>query len=470
MAHEDNLEIPLHQFLNVANFKKLVDIRVERGFLVRDGAVEEWTFSGYRYRDGVPRLYGPAGGGEPLAAALARPREEALAAAGRIVRALGNLEGKADKIEIGPAAVWLFEDGGVLFLPAEVFRKIRLLSDDADKAAFSRLNDPYEENAERRLSYSVGALLYRILAGAFPFEGKNLDEIHARIRRRKVLPPQYLFPALKKDVSDLFCRFFEKKLPLTIADWGKALAGWLADGYVADVSGEEAADIGRRREKLEAQLDRGIRRTAFFEKYGKTIFITAAALVVAGVVAGFIIANLLKPRSTAGFPPLKLVETYYQSIDALNPELMRDCLKGDAGAGELQRAEFMFVNNRQLVYLTNKNDRLSGGEWEKEGRPRIDMPSYVDGVTGLVIREVSGGTAPVFEAEYDRWLEEPESNSTSAVLLQRGYHMKDRLTLTKDDQGWLISDLTREENRLFYSSPRGLDPSLLAPAKPEAKK
>ncbi|MBN2352844.1 MAG: hypothetical protein JXD23_09785 [Spirochaetales bacterium] len=458
MANEIDLEIPLSQFLNVASFKKMVDISAEKGFLVKDGAVLEWTFSGVRYRDGAPILYGPQARGVPLAAALEQPRREALAAAAEVVRALALIEDAEDRIEIFPESVWLLSDGSVLFLPAEVFRKMRLLSDDGYKTRCSRLNDPYAVQPRERLSHVVGVMLYRALTGAYPYDGRDLDEIHARIRERKVIPPQLLFPDLKKSVSDLFGRFFEKKQPLSAVDWKHALEIWLADGYTEARSADETTAITDQRDKLKGRLQRGLRRRLYLEKHGKTLLIAAAAVAAVGVAAGFIVSNALRPRLTAGFPPLKVVESFYQSIDTLNPELMRDCLQGDTAAGELQRNELMFINTRQMEYYTRKRYRLQAGEWLTLGRPRISPPSYIEGVAALVVREISGGTEPVFEAQYERWLHIPAEEG-GAGFYQEGHRVKDRLTLAKDDRGWLITKLDRLEDNTFYKGENGYQPS-----------
>jgi len=464
MHNAIDLEIPLSHFLNVANFKKMVDIGAEKGYLVKDGAATEWSFTGFKYRDGAPVLHGPPARGVPLDAALERPRDEALAAAAEVVRALAALEGVAEKIEIYPDSVWLLEDGGVLFLPAEVFRKIRLLSDDEYKARCSRLNDPYATEARGRLSHCVGAMLYRALTGVYPYDGKDLDEIHARIRQRKVMPPHLLFPGLQKDISDLFCRFFEKKVPLSIAEWKQTVDDRLSGVATESQSGEEEASLAGQREKLVGHLDRGLKRRLFLEKYGKTLIIAAVVVVAAGITAGFIVSNAMKPRLTAGFPPLKVVESYYQAIDALNPELMRDCVKGNTAAGEIQQTEIMFISTRQVEYYTHQNYRLRASEWLKLGRPRVNPPSYVEGVAGLTVKEISGGSEPVYEAEYERWEHVPVGGGGKGFY-EEGFRVKDRLTLVKDSQGWLIDKIDRLENVMFYRSEKGYQPPVPSTAK-----
>jgi hypothetical protein len=459
MDNADGLEIPFNQFQNIANFKKLVDVRGEKGFLVKDGVVSEWHFTGFRYRDGVPYLYGPQALGVPLGEALLWPREKALATAADLIRALTLLTAPPEnKIEISPDSVRFLNDGGILFLPAEVFRKLRLFSGDDDKARHSRLNDPYGEKPAENLSYAVGAVLYRVLTGSFPFDGATLDQVHARIRQRQAIPPHLLCPDLKKSISEIFVRFFEKKNPLTLAEWETAVTGWLADGFTEARSSAEATDMAGLRKRAEVKRERGLRRRAFIEKNGRALLIATVCAIGVGIIGGPILANVLAPRRTAGFTPRHVVESYYEAIDILDPDLMHACLQGLTGAGEVQRQEVLFVSNRQMTYYNKHDDRMRASQWERVGRPRIEAPQYIEGIVALTLTEVKSGPEWVYDAEYERWLHEPSPDAASPNPVQKAYHMKERLTLTKDNQGWLISDIVQLETKVVYESDKGYLP------------
>jgi hypothetical protein len=467
MEKDIGLVVPLPQFQNVANFKKLVDITSARGFLVNGPVIEPWQFTGFLYRDGVPFVQGPAVAGLPLSAVLEQAHDQALAGVLAIARALAALpEADLAQVEIAPDSVYVLESGGVLFLPAEVFRKIRIMATEDYKTACSRLNNPYAENDRQRFSHALGVLLYRVLTGEFPYDGRDCDELHRRLRLHAVTPPRHLRPELKDEISVFLTDVFtNRKLPVRPAVWAEKLGGWIETGVTRDLGPEEQAELARTAGRFASRRSRQFSLKVFWERHGRAVIVTGVVALAVIVVIGSMVANALKPRRTAGMSARAVAESYYRCFNTLEPELMKDCLAGETAADERRRVEVMFVTTRQIYFTRGQEDRIPADVWDKRGRPTVDPPRYIDGVTTLVLSQESTSSASaVFTADYERWQADPESDDyKNFKLIQKGIRVKERLSLVKDDQGWLIANLERTAATPFYESTSGYQPGTGAP-------
>jgi hypothetical protein len=271
---------------------------------------------------------------------------------------------------------------------------------------------------------------------------------------------------LKPEISTFLTGVFKnKRLPVNLSDWEQALERWLKDGVSRELGAEEKAELENEIHHQESRHDRRYKTGVFWEKYGRTVLLAGAASAAAVIVIVLMIAHYLEPRRTAGMTPLAVVQTYYQSINTLDPELMQDCLQDGAASDEQGRTDIMFVTTKQNFYIAGTDDRFRADLWEKAGRPRVDPPRFIDGVAALSITKERGEPSPVFIADYERWLVEPDPNNTarSGAMIQKGVRSKERVTLSRDNQGWRISKLERLEQTPIYSNNQGYIPKEPAP-------
>jgi hypothetical protein len=164
------------------------------------------------------------------------------------------------------------------------------------------------------------------------------------------------------------------------------------------------------------------------------------AVVVAGVVGIFsatILKNILRPRSTRGYSPARVVETFYRSINSLDHERMQDCVTGRAGKGLIEQVINVFVISRVNLGYEGRSHLIPADEWDRNGRPDLKAPDAVFGITDLVTREERGGPQPQFLVSYTRWLpqsaDEPRSGPGSV-----GLPIKDRVHLRQQGGYWVI--------------------------------
>ena len=274
---------------------------------------------------------------------------DALPFLSRLVAALNTLV--RDGIPLFPLqadAVIFCDNGDVLFLPA-VMREIR------DMTAFALTRDTYETlnhpdlDGESRASFSIAVMLYRLITGRYPFTGESPEEIHERARKLAVVPPGEFRP--RPGPGD-FRRGDgrARQAGLRIGQLSRNGAGISPRGRPSSFSAPCLPPRRRKRcwpPEAEARARREVyRRRVFWEKHWKTAAIAAAAVVILAALLGSILGNVLKPRVTRGYPPQKVVETFYDSMNSLDHEAMQACVIGTAGQEEMSQVTTLYVTSR----------------------------------------------------------------------------------------------------------------------------
>ena len=266
------------------------------------------------------------------------------------------------------------------------------------------------------VSYSIAALLYRIITGAFPFTGAGAEEMHEQARKLEINAPSAVVPELSAEVS-----------ALVMAGLGKGGAarrdtrrmGGQADGLAGAgaVSRPFPPRTGNRRP---APPHRGTsprhgasaggcsgRRT------GGWPLIVAVVVIAAGAGVGSILSKVLAPRVTRGFSPSQVVETFYTSMNTLDHQTMQACVVGRAGREQINEATTLYVTSRVTQGYEGRSNVLSAADWDKQGRPKLVSPTTLYGVTGLTLTEERPVPAPVFRVVYDKWNPAPPSDTTA---------------------------------------------------------
>jgi hypothetical protein len=424
---------------------RILSMKGAPGWRVGSGAVSRWELEGVTESEGAAWLYGPHAAGVPLEEALALPLGDALPLLSRLVAALNALV--RDGIPLFPLqadAVIFCDNGDVLFLPPAVMREIR------DMTTFALTRDTYETlnhpdlDGQPRASFSIAVMLYRLITGRYPFTGESPEEIHERARKLAVVPPDGFAPALAPEISAAVMEGLGRQgsESVTLEEWSRHLAAWQAMELFRTVSSaqEEKALLaaGSRR----AGSERVYRRRVFWEKHWKTAAIAAAAAAILAALLGSILGNVLKPRLTRGYSPLKVVETFYDSMNSLDHEAIQACVIGTAGQEELSQVTTLYVTSRVTQGYEGKSSVLSAAEWNRHGRLKLAGSQSLFGVTGLAVTQEEGEPMPVFQAAYDKWTPAPTPSKASALSagpsLFEGHRKVDRLWLKRDRGDWMI--------------------------------
>lgn len=442
------LAVPLGSAGRSHALARLTGLRTSPGWHVSGEAVREWRFEGFAPQPDGACLFGPDLGGLTLAEALALPLEETVPLLGRLADALVALtERQVPFFPLQADAIVLDDRGGVLFLPPDVMREVRGLRPFAEnRDTFEALNHP-DLRGEAMLSFSLGVCLYRAAVGRFPFSGADEEEIHEQARKLAVQPPDRLAPGLRGEASALVMAALgrQRGRSARLVDWRAGLAAWAREGIQRPVPPEERARLAEEASAREREAARRFKTRTFWEKNWKLVAIVAACVAVAGGVIGSILSGVFAPRATRGWPPRKVVESFYTAMNAMNHSLMEDCVVDKAGQGEINEATNLYVLSRVQTGYEGKSNTVAADRWDEAGRPTLPAGTSIYGVTDLVVTEVSGEPAPVYHVVYEKWTPDSgESDDPSAaVLTTLRRRIADRVALRRDGKDWVIFRIDR---------------------------
>jgi len=148
-------------------------------------------------------------------------------------------------------------------------------------------------------------------------------------------------------------------------------------------------------------------------------------------------------------------------MNSLDHQAMQSCVIGRAGQGEINEVTMLYVTSKVTQGYQGKSTIISAADWDGRGRPKLESPSSLYGVTGLAVMQEQGEPAPVFKAQYDKWNPSQPSDTGSAAAQtapkSEGHRVTDRVWLKQDKGDWVIYRIER-----LQQDP--LPPPELAPA------
>jgi len=443
----DVLAIPVGVGRSEFVLTKLAELRKLPAQIIRDGEIAEWRFDGVLKHEGRLYLHGPYLGGVFLEEAIQKSFTAALPYLNRLIRALVALKGRGQILDfIQTDSVYFLEDGGILFLPPSLMRELRSMHPEPYKLrVFEMINHPDIEDTQKSLSFSMAALLYRIILGRYPFEAESEEEIHNLIRHARLLPLSLIEPGFREDLSKKILAGLNRgqdPAP-SLEQWQEILAACKREGLYRDITEMEREQIRRRAQAELRKTDQAYRRKVFWQKHWKTVAIVAAAIVVAGALAGSLLKTVLAPRETRGFSPREVVETYYQSMNELNHIVMQDCVVDGAGKETIREVVNIYVLSRVSLGYEGRSHIIPADLWDDQGRPELASPQTVYGITDLELQQERGEPEPVFRASYTKWVPEPEEELQSDPSAAKGpgftsRAIRERVYLRLDRKDWVI--------------------------------
>ncbi len=426
----------------LSSLAKRSALQEARGWIVRGTEVGDWRFSGYLRHGDHLLVTGPRVDGELLAAVLERPGAGALAAVARVAAALHLLvreHGFDQPLQLN--GVYLLADGGVLIFPPAVVKQLtETHSPAAMLAAAARLNHPDLAAAER-LGVTLAILSYRAVTGVYPFPAAREDDLRNQMRRLDVVPARLRVPGTDPEFSRLMERALrpERQQPRPALDeWVATLERVTHEPEPQPVDATAAGALREQARELETKYEQTFRRRVFLQRNLRTIVVVAVIAAAVGGILGSIVANQFKPRSTRGFSPRQVVETFYTSMGQLDHTTMEDAVIGDAGKGLINEAVNLFVISRVTQGYEGRSNIVSATEWVAAGKP--DLPAGVGlyGASDLEIVAEQGAPQPVFRVSYSMWRPGGEDGAGARGTLQRGQPTSERVFLRQDKGDWVI--------------------------------
>jgi hypothetical protein len=197
------------------------------------------------------------------------------------------------------------------------------------------------------------------------------------------------------------------------------------------------------------------RRLAFFRRNSWKFALGAVGLALIGIIGGTALSNVLRPLRTLGMGPEQVAAAFYSGVNALDGELVKDCVAGDAGKDMVGMVDNLYVISQIRAGTERRNVRLPASEWLEAGSPPIDPNLMLFGIGNLILapslESVDQGDSRHFVARYDIFSAESTANASKAQtdvahLIVTAIHREDRLTLRLGDRGtWQIVDIKRKE-------------------------
>jgi len=449
----DVLAIPVGVSKNDFVLTKLAELRKLPGHIIRDWEIEEWRFDGAFKHEGRLYLHGPHLDGLFLEEAIQKSFPAALPYLTRLTHALMVLKRRGFGLEfIQTDSIYFLEDGGILFLPPALMKELRNMHPEVYKLrVFESISHPDIEEPEKGLSFSLAALLYRVIRGHYPFQADTEEEVHNRIRYARLLPLSLIEPGFREDLSrQILAGLGRGDTPAaSLEEWEEILAGCKQEGLHRAITEMEREQIRQRARKEEEKIGKAYRRRVFWQKNWKTVAIVAVAVVVVGGLAGSMLKNILAPRETRGFSPEQVVESFYRSMNDLNHTLMQDCVVKGAGKQTIREVVNIYVLSRVSLGYEGRSHVINADEWDAQGRPELSPPETVYGVTDLVVRQERGEPEPVFQVSYTKWVPEPgqdpgadsagsTGSSETEGLRFTSLEITERVYLKLDRKDWVI--------------------------------
>ena len=444
---EEVLAVPVGVSRNEVVLTKLAELRKLPARIIRNGETAEWHFDGVLKHEGRLYLRGPYLEGMFLEQAIGKSFSAALPYLRRLIRALITLERREQAPDfIQTDSVYFLEDGGILFLPPALMRELRSMHPESYRLqVFEKINHPDIKDPEKSLSFSIAALLYRVILGRYPFEADSEEELHNLSRQARLLPLSWIDPGLREDLSRRILSGLgrgQDPAP-SLGEWQEILERCRQEGLYRDITEMERDQI---RKKAQAELrkhDKGYRRRVFWQRNWKTVLIVSAVVVAVGALAGSLMKTVLAPRETRGFSPREVVESYHLSMNDLNHGLMEDCVVDGAGKETIREAMNIYVLSRVSLGYEGRSHIIPADEWDAQGRPELTAPQTVYGITGLEVQQERGEPEPVFQVRYTKWIPVPAEESPPDPAAAEGpglasTRISQRVYLRLDRSDWLI--------------------------------
>ncbi len=428
---------------------KLVSSNKLSGWIVKDGNLAEWKPAGMIQKDSDTFVYGKYTDGKVLETVFDETIPEQLSALNRLARAFKTLmDNKIEVSFLATNSILFTEDGGVFILPPDLMHELLNFYGQEEKCLAAVACNHPDTGGEKKLSYFLGCLAYRIVTGAFPFSGNVEENVRYEIRNRNPVAPDYKRPALKPEAASVIMKALGTTAPgaVRMEDWVSASDAWVRDGIDTAVSDAIAQKKIREGESIEKRRMRSVRRKHFWQRNrGRFLAITLPVLAVSLIVGVSLANTVFRERVTKGFSPLKVVRTYYECINTLNVTTLGDCVTGDAGSNDLNWVTNLYVITKQASAYDLSSHYVTAEEWDRKGRPKLEETANMYGITRLDIKTESEDPEPVFLVTYERWYTDKDPNAEQWELanIVTGVKVEDRLYLKRIKGDWVIYRINR---------------------------
>ncbi|GHV56919.1 hypothetical protein AGMMS49579_22050 [Spirochaetia bacterium] len=452
---------------------KLAQFITQEGLIVHsDGELEPWKPSAVIERQGPDEtpsmvIWGPDFKGERFDLIIKDEsrREEALDA----LRLWLEVWSSATRLPLWPAGALIDLDAGRILFPPDrlIMRSIQAEGEDAWlDGVESQVNT--ELLANDAVSFTAGAILYRIMSGTLPFPNRDHDLLHQDIREGVFLPLRLAAPGLDEKIVALvdqaiaFSKNAKGKSRPGLEEFREALGKRHSrgvDSFFRTMDEAEQAKIAEEREQLQKKTERSVNTRRFVIRNAAIITGIFIAVIALGGIVGSIRKSNAELPTTVGMESAEVVQAYYGAFGDLDHTMMDACVTKKAGRGDIEMVTNLFVTSRvRQAYESMGATTISAQKWLDSGSEPTQLQVF--GVSDLNIRKIHGdesGDEIRYRTSYMLWLpagmgsaldkenEDPiDAFVDPAPTLPKGYPITDELTLMRVKGNWRIAEIIRE--------------------------
>lgn len=407
------------------------------GLIIGNEDIKNWKLEGITEIDGITYQYGPYLKGKTLPNLELTPKLLL-----ELTNALHIIKDKKFPVrQFNINSIFRTDDGKILFFPPLLMDYLNSHRSGKDSL---KMIDPWNNpklGGNKGRAFTIATLVYKLITGEQPFNGKSEEEILKSIETKNYKSPLLFHPGLKKEILDLLVLSFKGEA--TLIQWKILLSSWIDNDFInPSLTDAEKENITRLEIKKEKKRILNIKIVEFFHKNKNRLLagLTGALLLAAVLQAP--ISKYLAPPVTLGMSQREVIDLYYDCFRTMNTEILEDCITNKAGKGDINEISTIFVTSKVRSSYEGTSGLLQPDQWIQDGRLPLKPGVQIWGITDMKIKRLSDDS---FEASYLKWqpkaIDDPEDMT---LWIPEGYIIKDFLHLSLIDDAWKIDQLNRQ--------------------------
>ncbi|MCF8001307.1 MAG: protein kinase [Halanaerobiales bacterium] len=268
--------------------------------------------------------------------------------------------------------------------------------------------------------YNFGVILYYLIVGKFPFQGKDKTEMYDKKMTGSIIAPRFLNPDISKNFSELVDKMLTNDKNKRLSSFDEIinqLKNLINNNNIEADSQERKQNLDKSGSQFKKKRLKDGFIFFFRHHWGKVLIVLAAGFMLVGV--GMLGGN--PPVVTEQTTPEEVVKYFYDSIDKKDPVVIDQTTTVD-----LDRLSTMVSEGHVMESMRTAYQSLPQEEKEQEN-------NKVFGIKNLTINTSKRDQSYVFETSYIFYYPRDEK--------MREKEMKDTLIVEQVENKWQITKI-----------------------------
>lgn len=344
-----------------------------------------WTFDSTEEKDGIIFMTGTAFRGKIASEILEAGTNEEIQHLAKILCGVfeDSIETKAPVANIGCGGIIVSDDcKKVLFLPYN-FWTMAVMS--AGDETFSSSNGIYinqNQNRESAIRFTQAVLVYKAIAGIFPFAEKDTKKRSADILDGNYIFLKWTVPGINKELIS----FTERALSAKPTGFPSNAF----DNYrKAEITEEELLKFYKDAEAAASIKKKKVQSKRFVRTKQTAIISISIATAIILLIAGNLRKTSLEKPTSKSLTSLETLEMYYTALNDLNVDAVKNCTYGLSD--HIDAISNIFLKSRTRSMYDRQSDTMNPAAWLIKNQIRHNIfglsQFYIDGKEGSLLVE-----------------------------------------------------------------------------------